>query len=404
MILPIFLLIWGECMLKSCGVIVEYNPFHNGHQYHLEKAREKSGADVVVAVMSGNFLQRGEPAIVDKWQRTEAALSAGADLVIELPTAMAVQSADYFASGAVSLLQALSVNALCFGTDSHESLDYEAFAAFNQDNQDAIQKAFLALKSEGLSYPQQMTKVYQGLYPEWPLDEHSPNHILGMSYAKANQGYQHPMALLPIKREGSGYHDERLGKTAFASATAIRQALLRGETDEVASFVTEPMMTALLKEPLIDWEMAWPMLKFQLTQLSISELGKIYQMSEGIEHRIKEKGLQATSFSEFINAVKNKRFTWTRLQRLSVYILLRITEEQVRMVREQPYIRVLGFNSLGQKFLGQVKENCPYPLITNVNQKNSHLLELDIHAGRVYQLFNERVSIQDYQRKPVIKI
>lgn len=390
-------------MLKSCGVIVEYNPFHNGHAFHLQEAREKSGADVVVAVMSGNFLQRGEPAIVDKWLRAEAALAAGADLVIELPTAYAVQSADYFASGAIALLQSLSVQSLCFGTDSTQLLDYEGFAVFNRTHKDEINKAFSDLKSEGLSYPQQMTKVYQLLYPEWPLNDHSPNHILGMSYAKANQEYDKPMSLLPIMRQGAGYHDQQLKEAEFASATAIRQALFSGEA-RAEDFVPPTMLSSLHESTLINWEDAWPLLKYQLIQLSVEELQTIYQMSEGIEYRLKEKALQATSFNDFINQVKTKRFTWTRLQRLAVYILLGITEEKVREVRENPYIRVLGFNSKGQSFLGQVKETCPYPLITNINRKTSDLLALDIQAGLVYQLLNPKTAKQDYQRKPLIKI
>lgn len=389
-------------MLKSCGVIVEYNPFHSGHEYHLMEARKKSGADVIIAVMSGNFLQRGEPAIVDKWHRAQAALENGADLVIELPLAYSVQSADYFAGGAVSLLQALSVEHLCFGTDSSERLDYEGFAKFNIENEDVIQAAFQALKSEGLSYPQQMTKVYQTLYPEWPLSDKSPNHILGMSYAKANQNYQKPMMLHPIQRIGAAYHTETINRESHTSATAIRSKLKEGEEGEVATYLAKEMLNSLREQPLVDWQQAWPLLKYQLVNMSVSDLGDIYQMAEGIEYRIKEKALTAESFETFVDLVKNKRFTWTRLQRLSIYILLGIKEKDVKKVRENPYIRVLGFNKKGREFLGQAKESLDIPLITNVNQKNEELLSLDIKAGQIYQLLGDGIANQDYQRKPII--
>lgn len=389
-------------MLKSCGVIVEYNPFHTGHKYHLEEARKQSGADVIIAVMSGNFLQRGEPAIVDKWERANAALKNGADLVIELPFAYSVQSADYFASGAIKLLQSLNVDSLCFGTDSTETLDYEKFARFNQDYSDELQQEFEKLKSEGLSYPQQMTKVYQKLYPNWPLNEHSPNHILGMSYAKANQQYSKPMRLYPIKRQGSGYHDSELSTTNYASATAIRQQLKSDEQSPVEQFVPEEMIHSLKNHPLIDWSTAWPFLKYQLVKLSVEELGNIYQMSEGIEYRLKDKIKQADSFENFVELVKNKRFTWTRLQRLVTYILLGVTEEEINSVRKNPYLRVLGFNQQGRAYLSQEKDDLKLPVITNINQKNEELLKLDIRAGEIYQLLGKQITNQDYQRKPIV--
>ncbi|QIL46727.1 nucleotidyltransferase [Vagococcus coleopterorum] len=389
-------------MLTSCGVIVEYNPFHTGHQYHLMKAREASGADVVIAVMSGNFLQRGEPAIVDKWQRAEAALANGADLVIELPTAYAVQSADYFAEGGVSLLHALGVDSLCFGTDSEEILDYEAFAKFNQTNKAELEQSFQELQGQGLSYPQQMTAVYQKLYPNWPLKDNSPNHILGMSYAKANQEYPEPMTLYPIQRQGAGYHEKGTDNHDYLSATAIREALKENRVEEIKSFVPRETMTALINSSAIDWETAWPLLKYQLISQTVEELGQIYQMTEGIEYRLKEMSIKAQSFDEFVSLVKNKRFTWTRIQRLSTYVLLGIKHSDIEAVRTNPYIRVLGFNTVGKDFLNQQKNDLELPLIVNVNQKNHGLVNLDIKAGQVYDLLTNSQQEQDYRRKPIV--
>lgn len=385
--------------MKSCGVITEYNPFHNGHAYHLKRAREVSGAEVLVAVMSGNFLQRGEPAILDKWQRAEVALAHGADLVIELPFAYAVQSADYFGFGGVKLLQALGVDSLCFGTDSDESVDYQGFAEFNQGHQAELAQAFQAIRNNGMSYPQQMTDVYRKLLPEWQLDFNSPNHILGMSYAKANQGFDRPMNLFPIKREGTRHHQEEIDSHEFASGTAIRKAILSGDEKGIGSVVPKETHTLLTTESLASWETAWPLLKYQLQVSSVEALGRTYQVVEGIEYRLKEMAAKATSFEAFVSLVKTKRFTWTRIQRLCTYLLIQVKEEEIGAVREASYLRILGFNEVGRQFLSQQRKLVNLPVVTNSNQSNEGLLSLDIRAGRIYQLLTGSLE-QDYYRKP----
>lgn len=196
--------------MKSCGLIVEYNPFHNGHKYHAAKARQLTEADVVIAVMSGNFLQRGEPAIIDKWLRAEEALLNGIDLVIELPFCWSVQSADYFAKGAIKLLQSIHCETLCFGTDSQSAFNYQEFGDFVTKNQHLIDLTFQSLDEESLNYPQKMTEVFRQIYPDSLPDFSSPNHILGMSYSKENAGYQHPMKLFPLERKEAHYHDHLL--------------------------------------------------------------------------------------------------------------------------------------------------------------------------------------------------
>ena len=390
-------------MLKSCGVIVEYNPFHNGHQYHLETAREASQADVVVAVMSGNFLQRGEPAILDKWTRAKEAIENGADLVIELPVTSAVQSADYFAKGAVKLLQELGVSSLCFGTDSEEVLDYEQFARFNAENQKEINETFQSLNHLGLSYPQQMNEVYRLLLPDWPVSTQSPNHILGMSYAKENQKYTNPMALFPIKRQVSNYHDKELNGTKFASATAIREAVLSHQFEALGEVLPVETFNDLNESEPVDWEKAWPFLKYQLMVKSEDELKTIYQMVEGIEYRLKEMVLKATSFEEFVALVKTKRFTWTRIQRLCVYVLLQLTEEEVTQSWDNPYLRLLGFNKVGQAFMKQQRKIVTCPVVSNLKKEHQKIAELDIRAGFVYELISGETTKQDFYRIPHMK-
>ena len=387
--------------MKSCGVIVEYNPFHHGHAYHLREARKESQADCLVAVMSGNFLQRGEPACLDKWQRARVALENGADLVIELPFCYAVQSADYFTKGGVRLLQALQVDSLCFGTDSKESLDYEAFGTFSAQNESLINKTYQEMKNNGNSYPQQMTEVYRKLLPEWSLDFSSPNHILGMGYAKENAKYKYPMSLYPIKRVGNEYHDTTIQQNSFASATSIRHLAHQGHLSDITEVVPSSTFKQLLEEEIISWNQAWPLLKYNIISSSIEELKPIYQMVEGLEYRFKEAALKATDFHEFVSLVKSKRYTWTRIQRLSLYVLLNITKPIIDSAWQEEYIRVLGFNDCGREFLKTRKKETTFNIIANVNQKNDKQLELDIKAGQVYSLLMNENKSQDYYQSPI---
>ena len=387
--------------MRSCGVIVEYNPFHNGHKYHLEQAKKVSNAECLVAVMSGNFLQRGEPAVLDKWTRANEALQNGADLVIELPFSFAVQASDYFTRGGVKLLQSLGVDSLCFGTDIQSKLDYEAFGKFHHDNKERIDELFQTKKNNGQSYPQQMTEVYREIYPEMNLDFSSPNHILGMGYAKENACYKNPMTLFPIKRVGSQYHDEDVTDVSFASATAVRKKVFLNDFSELSSVLPDETLMDLKSLELVNWEKLWPFLKYQLITQSIEELKLIYQMVEGLEYRLKDAAKSSSCFDDFMMKVKSKRYTWTRIQRLCLYVLLQIKEKDVTSVWNETYIRVLGFNSKGRQFLKEKKDKSTLPIITNINKKNEKLLSLDIKAGMIYSLIQNNKEEQDYYQSPI---
>ena len=388
--------------LTSCGVIVEYNPFHNGHIYHLKEARKKSEVDVLVAVMSGNFLQRGEPAIIDKWQRAETALHNGADLVIELPFAYAVQSADYFAKGGIKLLHSLNVESLCFGTDLTQSMDYELFGQTYVEKEKLINQRYQEIKNNGESYPQQMTQIYRELLQQVPLDFSSPNHILGMAYAKENARYANPMSLIPITRQGSGYHDETIKSQEFSSATAIRQRVLEKDITSISHTVPSETRDFLENTDLHSWGDYWPLLKYHLLNHSFDELSDTYQLSEGIEYRLKESVKKAASFSGFMSLVKTKRYTWTRLQRLATYLLLNVREKEIHDVWQNSYLRVLGFTENGRQFLNQEKNHATLPIVTKIDQKNEKQLSLDIRAGQIYQLAQQHHHIeQDYYRSPI---
>ncbi|MBO0475059.1 nucleotidyltransferase [Enterococcus ureasiticus] len=386
--------------MKSCGIIVEYNPFHNGHLYHAKMARKMSGAEVVIAVMSGNFLQRGEPAIIDKWTRAKEALNNGVDLVIELPFAYAVQSADYFAAGGIKLLQALQCDALCFGTDNQTEMDYELFGDFVNKNQTEIDQTYQQIKNNGMSYPQQMTEVFRKLYPNSGLDFSSPNHILGLSYAKENAAYEKPMRLYPLKREQAGYHDTNIYQE-FASATAIRKAVFSEQLDQIKQVLPAQVAIDLANSATVSWEDYWPLLKYKLISSSITELKGIYQMKEGIEYRLQEAAKTSDSFQVFMEQAKTKRYTWTRLQRLATYILNNVKQQEIENAWNQSHLQVLGFTEQGQRFLQEEKKNLALPLVTKMSKSLKSQLALDIRSNQLYQLGNHRVSEQSFGRFPI---
>ncbi|MCV6650572.1 nucleotidyltransferase [Enterococcus faecium] len=382
--------------MKSCGIIVEYNPFHNGHRYHVEMARKTTGAEVVIAVMSGNFLQRGEPAIIDKWHRANEALQNGVDLVVELPVEWAVQSADYFAKGAVKILQTLDCDSLCFGTEEETSFDYSSFGRFVQENQDRIEEAFQELSDQTYSYPQKMTEVFRSLYPDIVLDFSSPNHILGLSYAKENAKYVHPMELHPIRRKSAGYHEKIITDQTIASATAIRRHALE-EGKRIAGLVPPQTEEDLSTCSLQTWESYWPYLRYRLLSSTLLELTDIYQMTEGIESRMKTAAATADSFEDFVSKVKTKRYTWTRIQRLSCYVLLNIKKQEIPVQQNKNYLRLLGFTDVGRRFLKEKKEISIY---SRIGKKEAQEAELLVRSDQIYQL-GGNIPEQNFGQIPI---
>jgi len=394
--------------MKSCGVVVEYNPLHNGHVYHLKKARELSGADIIIAVMSGNFLQRGEPAIIDKWSRAQMALAAGADIVIELPVAFSTQPADYFAKGAVGLLHAMKCDAICFGSETGESKDYQKLAQFLRQHMSEIDRRFKENKDPGQTYAWQMDQVLKEFMPDQPVSLSMPNNILGLAYAKENLLYEKPMELYTITRLGSDYHDKELIKENFSSATAIREKLLDPEqkkdlVEELKFSMPYRSFQLVTADPLVSWKNYWPYLKYQIQVQSLEELRSVYQVTEGIEYRLKAYIQEAESFEQFISLVKNKRVSWTRLQRICVYILLQLKkEEMIDELKKPKAIHLLGFNPIGRSYLKVMKKTFSLPLITNVTKKNNNLWTLDIKAGKIYQMGRmDLIKEQDYYRQPL---
>ncbi|KAB2337400.1 nucleotidyltransferase [Cytobacillus depressus] len=402
--------------MNAVGVIVEYNPFHNGHAFHLEQAKILADAEVVIAVMSGNFLQRGEPALVSKWKRTEMALKAGADIVFELPYAFATQQATTFASGAVSILEAARCRFLCFGSESGSIDSFKRTLAFLNNNNELYQNRVKYYIDLGNSYPKASSLAYTDLSPdEQLLDLTKPNNILGYQYVKAVKRQNASMKLLTVSRKNADYHDPHFSSETIASATSIRKALFaeKEKITSVQQYMPKTSYQALLEYKaefglFHDWENYWPYLKYRIIQSNPEELRNMYEIEEGLENRILASALVSNDFNQFMNKIKTKRYTWTRLQRACVHILTNTKKAEMdAQMTQAAYLRLLGMTMKGRQYLNKYKSSLELPLISKLPSEPHSQLSLDIKASRIYAIGTNKDSQQrllemEFKQPPII--
>ncbi|MFT8320349.1 MAG: nucleotidyltransferase [Bacillus sp. (in: firmicutes)] len=401
--------------MKTVGVIVEYNPFHNGHFYHIQKAKEQTQADIVIAIMSGPFLQRGEPAIVSKWHRAEMALSNGVDLVIELPYAFATQHAETFAKGAVSLLHSLQCDALCFGSESGNIQAFIDTYELLENNKTAYNDFLKFFLEDGNSYPKAASLAFQAIAKEEYLDLTKPNNILGFQYVKAVLSNSFNMQLHTIARNQADYHDQHFHSDDIASATSIRKELVGSNSsmETILSFV--PAATAKLLSDYREnygsyhqWENYWSYLKYRLLQISKEDLSEIYEVEEGLENRLLASVKKATSLDQFLTEVKTKRYTWTRLQRVCLHILTNTKKSDMLKQLEPTYLRLLGSSKPGRLYLKEKKKEFLLPLISKLSAFHDDQIELDIKASTIYSLgvpfsYQHKLEELEYCQPPIMK-
>ena len=378
--------------MQAVGMIAEFNPFHAGHAYALAQARKLTQADVVVVVMSGNYVQRGEPAIFDKWVRARAALDHGADIVVELPVTGAVQAADQFAEAGVATLAALRVTALAFGTE-HPELAYLDLAR-------QLEKA--PLTDPGFSdYTQTYATQLNAAYAKTAgITQTDPNFMLGLSYAKAVLALQVPMQLYPFGRQGVA-HDALHLKANFASASAIRQRLRGGES--LAKIVPADLIPVYTKQQQYGWPQYFPWLKYRLQTADLAQLRQVATMAEGLEYRFTQQIDDANDMTSFLKRVKSKRYTYARLRRLALAITLNMTIAAVEKARHLPQLHVLGFTPAGQQYLRQVKHQVGWPLLTRVSADMlapNGILAMTHRADRLITTISG--VEQNYGRRPLM--
>ena len=348
--------------MKACGIIAEYNPFHKGHHYQIEQIRKQTDTDVIVVAMSGNFVQRGEPAIENKWHRAKMALENGADLIVELPTLSSTQATDWFAAGGVGILHAAKCQEIAFGVEDSR-IDFQV--AFEEWNslQRQMKEHVTNDEMKSLTYANRLSLIAKESFGEnSPLYRlmQQPNQQLGFAYVKEILSRNVPMKVLTIERMGNGHLDEVLLEGQFASGTALRKQLLKVERNSNLYAQLPYLEEVSSNEYRNGWEQYWTLLKYQIERSSLEELRTIYQMDEGMEYRFKKCLPQANSFNDFIQLLKNKRWTWARLQRLCLYVLFGITKVQViqyfENIREPKEVTVLGFTKIGREYLKNLRE------------------------------------------------
>lgn len=376
--------------MKACGLIVEYNPFHNGHLYHVNEAKETTQADCMIAVMSGSFLQRGEPAIIDKFHRTKAALKSGVDLLVELPYAYAVQSSRYFAKGALLTLDALQTKYVCFGSESGDINQFYKGVEQRQNKKELYDETIQTFLQSGLSYPLASQQAYETIGIS-ELDLFQPNNILGFSYVNTIVEENLPIKARTIKRKSSHYHDNEI-ESSIASATSIRRELTDGQLSSKAMNAlpeaTVQQLENYREKASIwhDWEQYFPLLYYRITTMTREELANIHGVDEGIEGRLINTIYDVHSFAELIKKMKTKRYTYVRLQRMFTHILTNTTKEQIAHFFSRatlPYVRLLGMTKRGQQYLNESKKSRTVPLVSNLNNKQKALY-LDERALHVY--------------------
>ncbi len=416
--------------MKTIGIVAEYNPFHNGHLYQLQASREQTGADCAVVVMSGNYTQRGEPAIVDKWARAEMALHSGADLVIELPVAYAMGSAEYFAYGAVKLLDSLGViNMLCFGSEAGSIENLSKAARILADEPESYRSQLKEYLSKGLSFPAARQRAMSFYSMSTYGKDHlscllkSPNNILGIEYLKALLRLKSNITPMTIERVGSDYNSAELsGK--MSSATSIRRTIYDNPWDIARELLvtTLPQWTTDIlghqfeagKGPIFPENYELPVIS-ALRKMSLEDIKLLPYMEDGLEYRIRLASDKAGSYHELLDMIGTRRYTNTRIQRILFSMLIGLTKDKFdyfNSIGGPAYIRILGLSRTGRKLLASVRKSAALPLITKTaDHKSSQLpgvadmLALEAAATDQYVLGHQnkhcRKSGSDYTHSAV---
>ena len=401
-------------MSTVLGIIAEYNPFHNGHLYHLKESKKATGAEYTVAIISGNFTQRGSTSIIDKCKKTEMALQNGVDLIIELPVLYSISSSENFAEGSIKILNSLGIiDFLSFGSETSDIKILNNFANILYDEPKEYKKILSNYLDTGLSFPKarenallEYIKNFEDVNTNFDNYKNilsSPNNILGIEYLKALKKYKSSIKPDCIKRSIADYNSSDISiNTSIASATAIRELIKNKNFNTIKTVIPEKSYSILadcINSGCIipDLNCFEKEIIYVLRKMSIKEIANLPDVSEGLEFLIKKAVNSCNTLTELLNTIKSKRYTITRLQRILLYALLDISKKDMKLSKEvdSPYIRILGFNDNGKKLISKIMDKNPnQPLITSVkkfvdNNSNTSLqtmLNKDIFATNVYSL------------------
>ncbi|WP_432354871.1 nucleotidyltransferase [Sporosarcina sp. A2] len=401
--------------MNAVGIVVEYNPFHNGHLYHAASAKAQTESDLVIAVMSGNFLQRGEPALIDKWARTQMALENGVDIVFELPYECATAHAPSFASGAIQLLDAAGCSSFCFGSENGTIAPFTT--TLNRIASVQPQYEFVIRESiqQGMSYPRALNQAYSQLIHSSEaeqdiVDLSLPNNILGFHYMEAARTINSSMLPATLPRLGAGYHDDVTHGVPIASATGIRKEFFESEnTENIRQFVPDSSYDALkdwlnTRGQFGSWDRFYPILRFQIIRDGPSQLASIADVTEGIENLLYKAAKQATTFQQFMGIVKSKRYTWTRIQRMLTHIYTGFTYQNRLSMQAPDHLRLLGMTQIGQAYLKEKKDEMKLPVVSRLAKFESDSTQFSASATDLYAFGIDPVHPllgMDYRMPPI---
>ena len=383
-----------ENEIRKIGIICEYNPFHNGHIYHIEKIKEMFPNSIIVLVMSTSFTERGEISILNKWDKTEIALNHNIDLVAELPHFYATNSADIFADGAIRILSYLNCDYLVFGSECNnidlfnELVDIQLYSK----DYDILVQQYM---DSGLNYPTSMSKALKDLCDETIT---TPNDLLGLSYVKQIKLQESKMIPITIKRTND-YHDKSLSDN-ITSATSIREALRNNR--DIINYVPLDTKNHILTTNYE--ERYYNFLKYKLIS-EIDELDKYLDVSEGLDKRIKKFILKSNNKEELINNIKTKRYTYNRLNRMFLHIMTNLKKEDVNRLKRINYIKILGFNNKGRDHLKEIKKEGLIPIITNYSEIEDDVLNYELQVTFLYNFITDQEYLNQKELKsiPIMK-
>lgn len=356
--------------MDKVGVIAEYNPFHNGHLYHLNKVKEMFPGSFLILILIGNFTQRGDVSVINKWDKTKIALDYGFDLVVELPFNLSCSSANYYAEGSIKLLDMLSCNYLVFGSESNDIEMFKKVVNITKNNKEYEEKIKYYL-SKGYNYPKACSLALKSI-SNIIIDK--PNDVLGLEYVRSIDKMGSRIKPISIKRTNN-YHEDDI-KSNITSATSIRNNLDNKKLIEKA--LPKGVINKINNISLNNY---FNLLRYEI--IKNDNLKDISDVNEGIENKLKKEILNVNSIDELILKVKSKRYSYNRIKRMLLHILIGLKKDYDKEIN---YIRVLGFSDNGKKILKEVKKDISIPIITKYKKEYNHLFKNDIKASKIYSL------------------
>lgn len=379
-------------MKKIIGVIAEYNPFHLGHRYQIEKIKELYPDSIIIAIISTNFTQRGDISLLNKWNKATICLNEGIDLVIELPTLYATQSADIFAYGAISILNKFKIDTLVFGSETNDINSFTTLAniQINNPKYPELVKNYLSL---GLNYPTAMSKALKEL-TNTKIDK--PNDLLALSYIKEIIKNNYPITPISIKRTNDYHSNSLQNNTNIINASLIREMFLNNQ--DISPYI--PNNTKELLYQYLSLNKAYILLKYNIIN-NENNLSTYLDIEEGLDKRILKYLDTSHTWIDLVNNLKTKRYTYNKINRTLLHLLLNIKKEDNT---KEIYLRVLGFNNKGREYLKKLKKDTNLDIFTSYRKNKSPLLDLEYHSTYIYSLITNDSSLikREYQSKPII--